>query len=451
MTRLNIAVVGSGISGLAAAWLLAKRHDVTLIEADERLGGHTNTARIPVADSAGARDIAVDTGFICFNHITYPNLTALFEHLRIPVHETRMSFSASLAGGAYEYSGGTYLGLLAQPSNAFRGDHWRMIADILRFFREAPAELEALDETTTIARYLRYNRYSRPFIDRHLLPIAAAIWSGTPESMLDYPARSFIRFFHNHGLLQVDGRPKWGTVDGGANRYIDAMLSDSQFHVQTGTPVKKIVRRPDGVVLHFGNNLARVFDQVVVATHADQALNMLEAPSGQERALLGAFRYSQNHAVLHKDPTLMPKRRLAWASWNYLDFRSGLNAPLNDDLCLTYWMNSLQNLPTREQIFVTLNPPRNREIRDVAGEYDYAHPIFDGNALAAQRDLWSLQGVNRTWFCGAHFGAGFHEDGLQAGLAVAEQLGGQRRPWSVENESGRIVLLDETRRLQAAE
>lgn len=451
MTRLSIAVVGSGISGLAAAWLLSKHHDVVLIEAEDRLGGHTNTVRVPVADAGGKGDIAVDTGFICFNHITYPNLVTLFEHLDVPVHETRMSFSASLASGGYEYSGGTYQGLVAQPSNLFRKSHWQMIADILRFFREAPAALEALDETTTIAQYLRDNRYSRPFIDRHLLPIAAAIWSGTPDSMLDYPARAFIRFFQNHGLLQVDGRPKWGTVDGGASRYIDAMLGSSGIEVQTGAPVAKIVRRADGVVLHFGKNLARLFDQVVIATHADQALAMLEKPSTRERALLGAFRYSRNRAVLHKDRSLMPKRRLAWASWNYLDFRDSLNRPVGDDLCLTYWMNSLQNLPTGEQIFVTLNPPEDRQIEQVSGEYDYTHPIFDTKALTAQQDLWSLQGVNRTWFCGAHFGAGFHEDGLQAGLAVAEQLGGERRPWTVENESGRIALPDETRQVEAAE
>ncbi|MDD9908064.1 MAG: FAD-dependent oxidoreductase [Ahrensia sp.] len=438
MNPLKIAVVGSGISGLSAAWLLAKRHDVTLIEADDRLGGHTNTASV---DIDGVM-VDVDTGFICFNSATYPNLIALFEHLDIAVHETSMSFSASLAAGRYEYSGGTYTGMLAQPANALKREHWRMISDILRFFKEAPADLPALDDVETIDLYLSRKGYSPAFRDRHLIPMAAAIWSSGLGDMLDYPAKAFIRFFQNHGLLQVSGRPKWRTVLNGSQTYIDRILADGPIRVVTSSPIERIVRHDGGVVLHDGSGVARPFDQVVIAAHADQALAMLDAPSYDERQLLGSFRYSHNVAVLHRDRSLMPKRKLAWASWNYLDFRNSIrDQHLNEnDLCLTYWMNSLQSLPTKENVFVTLNPPRDREIGDELLRCDYSHPIFDEAALRAQSRLWSLQGVNRTWFCGAHFGAGFHEDGLQSGLAVAEQLGGVRRPWRVENESGRICL-----------
>ena len=448
MHPLNIAVVGSGISGLSAAWLLDKRHDVTLFEADDRLGGHTNTV---VMDVDGA-SVPVDTGFICFNEGAYPNLTALFDYLDVPVHETSMSFGVSLAGAAYEYSGGTYHGLLAQPSLALSPRYWKMIGEIVRFFREAVPSLETLDEETSLRDWLRAGDYSNDFLHRHLLPMAGAIWSSAAGDMLDHPAASFIRFFANHGLLSVDGRPKWGTVKGGAREYVDRLLDDGRLAIETGRGVQRILRGPDGVRLVFGDGRVRRFDQVVVAAHADQALAMLDAPTAAEDRLLGAFRYTPNTAVLHRDARLMPRRKRAWASWNYLDFE-----PLEgrtrgaEQLCLTYWMNSLQHLETDRDVFVTLNPPEDMTIEHEAARFQYAHPVFDGPATAAQRALWSLQGEGGVWYCGAHFGHGFHEDGLQSGLAVAEQLGGVRRPWNVANESGRIHLDAPALLAQAAE
>ncbi len=451
MHPLNIAVVGSGVSGLSAAWLLDKKHNVTLFEADDRVGGHSNTVTIDIE----GRQIPVDTGFICFNEATYPNLCALFDHLKVPVHKTDMGFSASMANGAYEYAGGTYWGLFGQASNLMRPSHWRMIRDILRFFREAPKDMEALDDRTTLMEYLSRNDYSRTFIDHHLLPMAGAIWSSKLNDMTEYPAKAFIRFFHNHGLLQVDGRPKWGTVIGGSEVYVAKLLADSTIDVRTGTPIKRIIRRPGGVSLTDSNGIDHVFDQVVIASHGDQALAMLSDPSQSESELLGKFHYAKNKAVLHRDRNYMPKRRLTWASWNYLDFDGQVGASRAEgkepDLCVTYWMNSLQKLATRENVFVTLNPPEGSEISNVAAEFDYMHPLFDADALQAQRELWSIQGVNRTWFCGAHFGAGFHEDGLQAGLAVAEQLGDVRRPWNVADESGRISLDQDIPLTEAAE
>ena len=448
MRPQNIAVIGSGISGLSAAWLLDKAHNVTLFEKNDRLGGHTNTFEMDI----NGNTVPVDTGFICFNSVCYPNLIAFFDHLSVPQHETSMSFAASLNGGAYEYSGGTYLGLFGQPANFFKPAHWLMIRDILRFFKEAPLALDTLSETESLGAYLKRAGYSPAFAERHLLPMAAAIWSSKLTNTLKHPAKAFIQFFQNHGLLQVANRPRWGTVDGGSQIYIDRILDVSNIDYQTSCPVLNVKRLPSHVEVTTQLGTQQ-FDHVIFASHADQALSLLDQPSLREQSLLGAFDYTKNTAVLHQDRRLMPKRKVTWASWNYLDFapKGQSAATSTSDLCLTYWMNSLQNLNTKEDVFVTLNPPEDIEIENIAAEFEYTHPVFDGKAMIAQKDLWSLQGVNRTWFCGAHFGSGFHEDGLQSGLAVAEQLGGVRRPWTVENESGRIFIHEPEGFREAAE
>ena len=451
MNKLKIAVIGSGISGLSAAWLLSKKHDVTLFEANERPGGHTHTN---VMDVDG-KPVPVDTGFICFNDATYPNLIALFDHLGVETSPTVMSFAASMGDGAYEYAGGTWLGMAAQPANALRAGHWRMISDILRFFRTAGKTMNQIPDDETLSQYINREGYSQEFKNRHLLPMAAAIWSSKMGDMNGYPARSFIRFFHNHGLLKLYHRPLWRSVLGGSQRYVDKLLADSDLTLRCDYPIERIERLAFGVRLFGKDGQPHQFDQVVVATHADQALAMLADPTEEEREHLGAFSYSSNRAVLHRDRRFMPKRRLAWASWNYMDWQQSGPVQARSDqrppLCVSYWMNRLQKLQTRKNIFVTLNPPEGMPINDVAAVHDYTHPVFDKQALRAQRRIWGIQGENRTWYCGAHFGAGFHEDGLQAGLAVAEQLGGVRRPWTVTDESGRIILDQPTGQLIAAE
>jgi predicted NAD/FAD-binding protein len=429
--RQNIAVIGSGIAGLSCAWLLNGRHDVTLFESAARLGGHTNTIGVPTDDGT----LPIDTGFIVYNEKTYPNLTALFRHLSVATQASQMSFAVSLDGGKLEYAGTDLAGLFAQRENLFRPRFWSMLLDILRFYRTAPRALPALaDSDETLGQYLARNGYGAALRDDHLLPMAAAIWSGGTGALADYPVESFIRFCANHGLLQVSDRPEWRTVTGGGIAYVCRMMRTFSGCVLAGEPVLGLRRLPTGVEVRTAGSTRR-FDQVVVATSAPRALAMLEDADERERALLGAFGTTRNLAVLHSDPTLMPRRRAVWSSWNYL----GDRAPgAGSDLCVTYWMNRLQNIAGPRDYFVTLNPPRPPAAGTLWHSEIYEHPLFDSSAIRAQRHLWDQQGVRRTWFCGAWFGAGFHEDGLQAGLAVAEQIAGVARPWTVKDPSGRI-------------
>ena len=434
---LDIAVVGSGISGLSAAWLLSKKHRVVLYEADGRLGGHSHTV-----DAAG---VAVDTGFIVFNEHTYPNLTALFDHVGVATKRSDMSFAVSLDDGRLEYSGTGLLGLFAQGRNAVSPRFWMMLRDLVRFYREAPRNVAALG-MMTLDEYLDAAGYGDGFRNDHLYPMAAAVWSTPAAKIGAYPAASFIRFCDTHGLLKLTGRPVWRTVAGGSSSYV-RVLAGPISEVASNYPVKAIVRTGNGaeIIGHEGHR--RRFDQVVVATHADQALKMLADPSGEERRLLGAFNYSVNETVLHSDTRLMPQRRRVWSSWNYMTRDDGDARRL----AVTYWMNRLQGIESERPMFVTLNPHREIEGSAILKQMSYSHPRFDARAMEAQKELWSLQGRRATWFCGAYFGAGFHEDGLQAGLAVAEALGGVRRPWTVPDESGRIHVGEGVSALPEAE
>lgn len=433
VARKTIAVVGTGIAGMSAAWLLSRNHDVTVYERASRIGGHSNTVIAPLAK----HPVAVDTGFIVYNEVTYPNLTALFAHFKVPTQLSNMSFAVSLADGDVEYSGSNVSGLFAEKRNLFRPRFWSMLRDLHRFYREAPRDLAILEEFhTTLGDYLDVNAYGDAFRHDHLLPMAASIWSAPAQTILDYPAVSFIRFQDSHGLLRLRNRPPWRTVVGGSRSYVERLTRSYADRIRVSTGVAALHRDGDSVKVRDNAGRVETYDQVVVATHADQALALLADPTDQERRLLGAFAYSRNTAVLHSDDALMPKRRAAWSSWNHI----GHAGDDDDKACptVTYWMNSLQGISNETPLFVTLNP--RRMPRQIWHSEHYEHPLFDSAAIRAQRQLWSLQGRRNTWYCGAYFGAGFHEDGLQAGLAVAEALGGVRRPWNVVNESGRIVL-----------
>jgi predicted NAD/FAD-binding protein len=427
--RQRIAVIGSGIAGMSAAWLLSQRHDVTVFEKDDRLGGHSNT--VSVETSLGATP--VDTGFIVFNEATYPNLISLFQHLGVACTRSDMSFGVSLKGGRMEYSSVGAKEFLCGGRNLLNARFWSMTWDLLRFYRHAPLDLlGARDDLISLGDFLERRGYGDAFRNDHLLPQAAAIWSASMAEIHNYPACAFVRFFENHGLLKLQGRPKWRTVEGGSRTYVEALTRGYADRIRLNAGAVSIRRESNGVWVRDARGHCEHFDNVVIAAHADQALTMLEDPTPQERALLGAFRYAKNRAVLHTDRALMPRREALWASWNYV----GDNPECG--CVVSYWMNKLQRLQCNEQIFLTLNPRIAPRDETVLYETEYDHPLFDAAAIRAQEQLWSLQGVRNTWFCGAHFGAGFHEDGLQAGLAVAEQLGGVRRPWSVPDESGRI-------------
>ncbi len=419
----RIAVIGAGIAGLGAAWALDRVHDVTLYEAADRLGGHANTVEI---EDEG-RSIAVDTGFIVYNEPNYPNLVRLFDTLDVPTETSDMSFSVSIGNGAFEFRtrGG---GILAQPSNVTRPGMWRMMRDFRRFCREAP-EILASSSRESLGSYLDRSGYSDEFRLDLLLPMTAAIWSAGLDEMLAFPVVTLVRFLSNHSMLQIGSRPRWRTVSGGSREYVSRLTEGFRARTRVSTPVVAVERGPDRVVVRDLHGGIDRFDHVVFATHADTTLSILGAgATAPERGVLSAFRFQRNEAVLHRDPTLMPRRRAAWSSWNYVADGRG-ERDRSKPVSLTYWMNALQGLQTRQPVFVTLNPLR--QPRGPFTHFDYAHPQFDRTAIESQAAMPSIQGQRRTWFAGAWCGYGFHEDGLRAGLEVAAALGAPT-PWGVE-------------------
>jgi uncharacterized protein len=428
LVRLKIAVIGSGISGLSCAWALSQRHDVTLIEQDNRLGGHTNTFQMPQLDGS---NLGVDTGFIVHNPKAYPNFVALLDYLEVDFEDTNMTFAVSMNSGEIEYNGNNLITLLGRAKQWFSPSHWGMVYDVVRFYRRAKFDAEG--SKLSLGQYLSDKKYSSAFIHQHILPIAAAIWSSSTDNMKHYPFAAFIRFFANHNLFELGNRAPWRTVKGGSYSYVEKLVADAKFKVELASPVKSIERMDDHNIVIKSDGTHASYDHVVLATHADQALRMLAEPTTLETQLLSPFKTSANRTILHSDLSLMPKRKRFWAAWNYMGGNKG-------DVSVTYWMNALQNLKCAKDYFVSLNPIS--EPKNIIAEFQYRHPIFSTETLAAQKQLWSLQGHKNTWFCGAWFGAGFHEDGLQAGLAVAEQLGAVRRPWNVAEESGRIYVSD---------
>ncbi len=431
-------MIGSGIAGLSCAWLLSRTREVTLFEQEDRPGGHANTVTVA---GAGGR-FAVDTGFIVYNETTYPNLTALFRHLDVPTQPSDMSFAASLDGGALEYAGTGLAGLFGQKRNLFSPRFWSMLRDLRRLYARAPTDpVLREDDTTSLGDWLDRNGYGEALQQDHILPMAAAIWSGRADRMRDYPAAAFLKFCDTHGLLRLRNRPLWRTVTGGSREYVQRLLADFAGELRVGQGIEAVRRAPDGVVLTDRQGRPHHFEEVVLATHADQSLALLRDADEAERDVLGAFGVSRNLAVLHTDPALMPKRRAVWASWNFIGTRAGASLP-----CVTYWMNNLQGLPGQPPVFITLNPVRPPQSDRQLHVEVYEHPLFDTAAMRAQRRVWSLQGRRRTWFCGAWCGAGFHEDGLQAGLAVAEDLGAARRPWRVAGGDSQRIYRTPVRR-----
>lgn len=423
---MKIAVIGSGVSGLSAAWLLSSDHRVTLFEAEARLGGHTNTVDITL-DGASA---PVDTGFLVHNQRTYPNLVSLFATLGIETVETDMSFSVRLLQEKLEWAGSGLAAVFAQPGNMARPRFWAMLADILRFNRHAPRLLaETANHALSLGDLLERERYGDGFRDWYLLPMGAAIWSSPTTAMLDFPAHAFLHFCSNHGLLQLSNRPRWRTVLGGARTYVDRMaaaIPDVRLH----TPVQRITRGTTGVRVLTDRDDEH-FDSVIMACHSDQSLAILGDADERERATLAAIRYQPNRAVLHTDPSFLPRQPRAWSAWN---FQAGDGHPSERPVTVSYLLNKLQPLPFRRPVLVTLNPYREPSRESTLGTFDYAHPLMDSDARQAQQQLWRIQGRRRTWFAGAWTAYGFHEDGLVSGLRVANALGSVA-DWQAEKDA----------------
>lgn len=426
---MKIAVIGGGVAGLGAAWLLSRGHDVVLYERESRFGGHSCTVDAPTA--AGRQ--AVDVGFIVFNEPNYPNLVALFDHLGVPTEESDMSFAVSLDQGRFEY-GSSCAGYLAQRRNVMRPSFLRMTHDILRFNRLAPQLLDKCENLDfTIGDFVDDVGLSRSFRDRYLVPMAACIWSTPLSRVLDYPAQTFVRFFNNHGLLTIGPQPRWRTVSGGSRSYVERIAAPLRRRARLGTPASALRRLSKGVEVRDTAGHWDRFDKVVLACHADQALALLSDADGRERDLLGRFAYSSNEVWLHQDASLMPRRRSVWSSWNYVADAGDRDRPVS----VTYWMNRLQNLPESTPLFVSVNPGHAPQPATAHARFVFEHPMYDAAAIRAQRDLHQIQGLRDTYFCGSYCGYGFHEDALSAGLDVAEQLG-VRRPWLRPGEHRRI-------------
>ena len=422
---MKIAVIGAGISGLGAALALSERHEVWLYEKEARFGGHANTVDV----EAGGRRIAVDTGFIVWNRRNYPNLAGLFEHLGVETHWSDMSFGFSLFGGRYEYACDDLDRLFAQRRNAANPRHVRMLLEILKFNRTAREELSDGRLTgMSLGEWLGARGYSAAFRDRFVLPMGGAIWSTSTKAMLEFPAENFVAFFENHDLMTgLDPAQRWRTVTGGSREYVKRVVQALGPRARLGVGAEAVRRAGGRVEVRFDDGSEGVFDQVVLATHSDVALELMADADASERALLAAFPYSRNRAVLHSDASLMPVRRKVWSSWNFLS--EGASADMGRPAQVTYWMNRLQGLPEEVPLFVSLNPQHEPDPATVHGSFAYAHPLYSGESFKAQGEMDLIQGRGGVWHAGAWLGYGFHEDGLRSGLRVAQALGA-RPDWA---------------------
>jgi uncharacterized protein len=417
---MRIAIIGTGIAGLTCAHLLADRHEVTVFERDARPGGHTNTVRVELGDEIHA----VDTGFIVYNERNYPGLVRLFDRLGVPTKPSDMSFGVSDTQTGVEWGSSSPGTVFAQRRNALRPAFLRMLADVVRFNRHMRRLLASgFIEGLSLRELVDLGRWSPHMVDWYLAPMVSAIWSAPFRDALDIPAATFARFFDNHGLLQLAAQPRWRTVEGGARTYVERIVTPLGRRVRLATPVAKVLRRRDGVELLTDRYGLERFDHVILAAHSDQSLELLGDPSGAERAVLGGIRYQDNRAVLHTDERLLPRERRAWASWNYRLGDANGAGGAGVGATLTYHMNRLQSIDSRHQICVTLNQDQAVDPHQVLGVFEYAHPVLDGAAVAAQQRHGEISGVRSTWYCGAYWGYGFHEDGVQSALRVCRAFG----------------------------
>ena len=414
---MKIAIIGSGISGLTCAYLLNRQHDISVFEAGSWIGGHTHTVDV----SVGGETHAVDTGFIVFNDWTYPNFIRMLGQIGVAFKPTEMSFSVRDAQSGLEYNGNNLNSLFAQRRNLLSPRFWGMLRDILRFNKEALRDLheQRIAADTTLGDYLKAQGYGERFIEHYIVPMGAAIWSMSLVEMLGFPLQFFVRFFKNHGLLSVSNRPQWCVIEGGSSRYIEPLSASFRERIRLNCPVSRVERDPSGVVIHSAAGSER-FDKVVFACHSDQALRLLAAPSAAEQEILGALPYADNDVVLHTDTRLLPQRKLAWASWNYR-----LDGTSDKQAAVTYDMNILQGLQSQTTFCVSLNQTAAIDPSKVLARYTYAHPQYSLDAVAAQARWQELAGEQHSYYCGAYWANGFHEDGVVSALRVAQAFGEQ--------------------------
>ncbi len=412
---MKIAIIGSGISGLTAAYYLHQQHEITVFEKADRIGGHTATIDV----TCDGQQYAIDTGFIVFNDWTYPNFIKLLDELGVKYQNTQMSFSVSCRETGLEYAGSNLNTLFAQRRNLFSPYFLKMIRDILRFNREAEDDLTHgwIDQDKTLGSYLLDNGYSKGFILHYLIPMGAAIWSASSEDIMDFPLHFFVRFFKNHGLLNIKDRPQWKTIVGGSREYLQPLTAGFSDRIQLNTNIRSVIRKPSGVEIIMANGTIHSFDQVVFACHSDQAMALLADVSSQEKLTLKAIPYRSNEVILHTDTSLLPTRKKAWSSWNYMMDHLEQQKPT-----LTYNMNILQNIQSDQTFCVTLNKTDQINPDKILGSFNYSHPQFSLEGMAAQQRWQEINGNNRTWFCGAYWRNGFHEDGVVSALNVVEGI-----------------------------
>ena len=410
---MKIAIIGSGISGLTVAHLLCKDYDVTVFEANDYIGGHTHTHEIKI----GNKSWHIDSGFIVYNERTYPNFIKLLNKLKVKTQKTSMGFSVKSPSSGLEYSGGSLNSLFAQRLNLLKPSFYVMIKDILKFNRIAVSELEGISRMTTINDFLKKHKFGSQFIDNYIIPMGAAIWSTSASMTTEMPAAFYIRFFKNHGLLQIFNRPQWFVISGGSKSYIEKIVRGYKENIKLSTPVQKVRRSDKGIEVFYGDHgSAEIFDKVVFATHSDQALELLEDPSLEETNILGSLPYQKNEAVLHTDSRILPKKKITWSSWNFL------NTDKSKPVSLTYNMNILQSLETEIDFLVTLNGDEQIDPKKIIKRILYHHPLFTVDGIEAQKKKHQISGVNNTFYCGAYWGNGFHEDGVNSALDVCNSF-----------------------------
>ncbi|MDC0446657.1 FAD-dependent oxidoreductase [Gammaproteobacteria bacterium] len=417
---MKIAIIGTGISGMSTAYFLSQKHDVSVFEKEDYVGGHSRTLTF----IENSKEISVDTGFIVFNHKNYPNLLALFRHLEVPTIKSNMSFGVSINNAWLEYGTMKLSNLFSQKRNFFRPSYLKMLQDVLKFNKKA---LFYIDNQTdkTIGDMIEDLKLGEWFKNYYLLPMSGAIWSTPVEDMLNFPAETLVRFFHNHGLLTVDEQPQWYTVKGGSKEYVTRLTRNIKKNIQTNLAVSSVTRDKNSATITDSNGDKHQFDAVIFACHSDQALALIAIPSKEEKSVLGRIQYKPNSVILHQDSSFMPKRKSAWSSWVYL---SNSNKDKTNKMSLTYWMNSLQSIESTKPILVTLNPSVKPKEELIINEHIFDHPQFNQDAISAQKDIPLIQGVDKFWFCGAWQKYGFHEDGLSSAINVVKDFG-VKLPW----------------------